>query len=143
MLIFILLVVILYRYQKKNLWLFLIILPQIILSLNVCDHYVFYNQDNIYGDVLMGQMLEDVIRDNPDKQLLHVYEDGAQYIEIVQFIDRAREINVIDGTIEEVSSDRYLNDNTILIVDMDGPISSLANDYYKNNITVGHLSMFY
>ena len=91
----------------------------------------------------MGQMLEDVIRDNPGKELLHVYEDGAQYIEIVQFIDRAREINVIDGTIEEVSSDRYLNDNTILIVDMDGPISALASDYYKNNITVGHLSMFY
>ena len=143
LLIFVLLIVILYRYQKKNLWLFLIVLPQIILSLNVCDHYVFYNQDNIYGDVLMGQMLEDVIRDNPGKELLHVYEDGAQYIEIVQFIDRAREINVIDGTIEEVSSDRYLNDNTILIVDMDGPISSLANNYYKNNITVGHLSLFY
>ena len=143
MLIIVAALVYLYRRRKKVIWLCFLVPIQVIFALSVCDHYVFYNQDNIYGDVLMGQMLEDIADENPGKQILHVYEGEAQYIEIVQFIDRGREINVIDGTIEQVSSDRYLNDNTVLIVDMDGAISSVANDYYKNNITVGHLSLFY
>ena len=44
---------------------------------------------------------------------------------------------------KQVPSDRYLNNNTVLIVDMDGAISAAADEYYKNNITVGHLSLFY
>ena len=133
----------LYRHQKKVIWLCFFVPIQVILALSICNRYVFYNQDNIYGDVLIGQMLEDIADENPDKKILHVYEGKAQYIEIVQFIDRGREINVIDGTVTQVSSDSYLNDNTVLIVDMDGAISSEANDYYMNKITVGHLSLFY
>lgn len=135
--------VLLYRHREKNIWICLIIPIQVIFALNVCDSFVFYNQDNIYGDVLMGQMLEDVMEKNTGKELLHVYEGGPQYIEILQFIDRNRNIEIIDAMDKQVPSDRYLNNNTVLIVDMDGAISAAADEYYKNNITVGHLSLFY
>ena len=133
----------LYCHNGKSIWLCIIIPIQAVFALNVCDHFVFYNQDNIYGDVLLGQMLEDVMEVNAGKELLHIYEGGAQYIEIVQFVDRDRNIEIIDGTGKKVSADRYLNQNTVLIVDMDGPISAVADEYYKNNITVGHLILFY
>ncbi|MCR4754189.1 MAG: hypothetical protein K5868_01540 [Lachnospiraceae bacterium] len=133
----------LYSHNGKSIWLCIIIPIQAVFALNVCDHFVFYNQDNIYGDVLLGQMLEDVMEANAGKELLHIYEGGAQYIEIVQFVDRNRNIEIIDGTDKQVSTDRYLNHNTVLIVDMDGQISAVADKFYKNNITVGHLSLFY
>lgn len=136
-------IVLLYRKFKFETFLLLIMSAQILLGLNACDHFIFKNQAYIYGDIILGQTLEVMRAEHPDRKIVHVYEKGVPYIELVQFEDKEADIQVINGEFADIDITPYLDKDTILILDATEDYCSLAEEFYSEKWLFGHLIMFY
>ena len=139
----VILAVILYKKVKQETILILIAAVQVVLSMNAINHYVFNNQSFIYGDILMGEELKDLRDIYPDRKIVHVYEGGVPYIELVQFEDRDAKIQVLNGEYESVDPTPYITADTILILGENSDFIDMAEDYYDKKIEISHLCMYY
>ena len=121
----------------------MIIVIQVALGVYTVGYYVFPNQTYIYGDILLGQKLKEIRLENPEKEIVTIYEGGAQYIELVQFADREADITVINAENEPVNVYDYMSAERILIIDLNGDYVDAADNFYEQKWEIGHLNVYY
>ncbi|WP_155827823.1 hypothetical protein [Butyrivibrio sp. AE2015] len=136
-------IVVIYRKFKIETVLLLIIVIQVALGVYTVGYYVFPNQTYIYGDILLGQKLKEIRLENPEKEIVTIYEGGAQYIELVQFADREADITVINAENEPVNVYDYMSAERILIIDLNGDYVDAADNFYEQKWEIGHLNVYY
>ncbi len=136
-------IVVIYRKFKIETVLLLIIVIQVALGGYTVGYYVFPNQTYIYGDILLGQKLKEIRLENPEKEIVTIYEGGAQYIELVQFADREADITVINAENEPVNVYDYMSAERILIIDLNGDYVDAADNFYEEKWEIGHLNVYY
>ena len=136
-------VVILARSTGQRVFLAFILIIQIVLGVEACDQFVFKNQEYIYGDVMMADRLKEITKEYPEKRVLHIYEGGAPYIELVQFGCRDTKIAAVNAEHEDIDISKYLDDSTILITCEEQDYEEILDDYYEEKWSLGHLRMYY
>lgn len=136
-------VAVLYRRFKLETVLVVVIVIQVVLGLNTVGHYIFPNQSYIYGDILLGEKLKEIRLEYPEKEIVTVYEGGAQYIELVQFTDRDADMTVVSAEFEPINIYDYMDDEKILIIDLSGNYVDAADGFYENKWEIGHLNVYY
>jgi hypothetical protein len=137
-------VAVLYKSVRHEAFLLVLVLIQVILGMNTVEHYIFPNQSYIYGDIMLGEKLQEIRTKYPEKEIVHIYEeDKVPYIELVQFTDRAANIGIVNTMYEEADINQFLNNEMILIIDLDGAFVSAADSFYENKWEIGHLNVYY
>ncbi len=132
-----------YRMFNYETFLLVIMIAQVLLGLSASDHYIFTTQTYIYGEIMLGQHLEEVRAKYPDKEVIHIFEGGVQYIELVQFEDKTAKIKVVNGENKKIKIKKYLDENNILILDSTQDYCSKAEEFYNEKWNFGHLTIFY
>ncbi len=136
-------VVIIYRKFKYEAVLITILAIQILLSFRACDDFIIQKQQYIYGDILVGDNLKDLRAQYPERRIVHVFEGGRQYIELVQFTDRNAYIETINAEYDTIDISEYLDENVILILRITSDYYLQAEEFYDDCFEAGHLSIFY
>ena len=136
-------VIILCRTLRQKMFVALILAIQVFLGVKACSQFIFLNQSYIYEDVMMADVLNDVTSKYPDKKVVHIYEGGVPYIQLVQFGSRATDIEVIDAEYQDIDISKYLSDDTILIICECQDYGPEVYDYYEENWMLGHLRLNY
>lgn len=131
------------RFFGQKLFVALILIIQVGLGLKACTQFIFLNQSYIYEDVRMADLLKDISTAYPEKAILHVYEGGVPYIQLVQFGCRDAEIAVINGEEKDVNIAEYLDKDTILITCECQDYEETVDDYYEEKWVLGHLRLYY
>ena len=139
----VMLLVFLYRKIRHDTVIWLLVILHIVLGIIACDHYVLKLQSYVYGDVQMGDTLKDVRQMHPDKTIIHYFEGGYPYVELVQFNDRTADIHAVNASVNEECFADYLRDDIILIIAEDSENAQAADDYFRYSWTFGHLSLYY
>ncbi|SCY45749.1 ArnT family glycosyltransferase [Butyrivibrio sp. INlla14] len=141
--IFVFVVVYLYRrYSMQTILIFLIVV-QVILGFKACEHFIFDNQSYIYGDVVLGQKLEEIRDRYPDRRIIHVYEKGVPYIGIIQLENKDASICAINAEFQDIDLGQYLDEDVILILDTGGKYMKEADAFYNDDWILAHLALFY
>lgn len=133
----------LYRRYSMQTILILIIVIQVALGFKACEHFIFDNQSYIHGDVVLGEKLKEIRTIYPDRRIVHVYEQGVPYIEIVQMENKDARIETINAEFQDIDIKPYLGEDTILILDTGGKYMEDAAKYYNADWEIAHLAMFY
>lgn len=120
-----------------------VLVMQIVLGVNACTHFIFKNQSYIYPDILLGEKLEEICQQYPDRRVLSIYEGGVQYIELVQFTTRDRHIEIVDGQFADIDISLYLDPGQILILDENAEYIDTASDFYEEEWKIGHMNLYY
>ena len=135
-------IILLSRKKTFEVMLSAILAVQIILGLNACNHFIFPYQDYIYGDVVIGQQLSELLQEYPGRKVIHIYESGNPYIELVQFGNRDVRIHVVNlkdgGDVE-----KYLEKDAILIAQLEGNYEDEIDRHYGQKLAYGHLGLYY
>jgi hypothetical protein len=92
---------------------------------------------------MMADVLDEVTAKYPDKKVVHIYEGGVPYIQLVQFGSRDTEIAVINAEDMDIDITEYLDDNTILITCECQDYAEQVYDFYEENWMLGHLRLNY
>ncbi len=122
----------------------LILLMQVALGVAACSKYIFDTQSYIYGDLQLGDMLKELRRIYPDREIIHLYEGGNPYIELVQFADREAKIEVVDVSDHEIEHlEAFLRDDIILITSIGEAYEDITDDYFEEKMEIGHLNLYY
>lgn len=135
--------IVLYRCHDLTVLLMPIIIIQIVLGITTINNYIIPNQAYIYGDILMGKELNRMRKLYPDKEVLHVYEGEAQYIELVQFTDREADIQTINSKMQNVLVNECFDGSDILLIACDSDYVDLANEGYSKRTGLGHFYLYY
>ena len=136
-------IVIASRMTRQRLLVTLLLVIQVVLGVKACTQFVFLNQEYIYGDIMMADKLKEIKAEYPDKSVLHIYEGGVPYIELVQFGCRDIKISVVNGENKDIDVNEYLKDGTILITCEEQDYEEILDDYYSEKWELGHLRMYY
>ena len=136
-------VIILCRSLKQKMFVALVLVIQVLLGVKACTQFIFLNQSYIYEDIMVGDVLNDVLAKYPDKKVVHIYEGGVPYIQLVQFGSRATEISVIDAEYTDIDINQYLDDDTILITSECQDYADQVYEFYEENWILGHLRLNY
>ena len=119
-----------------------LLIIQVILGVHACTEYIFDTQDVVAKEIVMGERLQDLVEEYPDKQIVHVYETGAPSIELVQFNCRDLDIMVLNGEENDIDITQYMSDDIILIIQPDQPYEAMMDEFYKEKWVLGNLIMY-
>lgn len=131
------------RRTGQHLLIALVLVIQVILGVEVCTKYIFQNQSYIYEDILLGDKLKEMVETYPDRDILHIYEGGVPYIELVQFGYRNAKISVVNGENTDINIAEYLDKNTILITSEEQEYEETVDEFYDEKWVYGHLILNY
>ena len=135
--------ILLYRKFRQVTILIIVLIIQVVLGLNACNHYIFPYQDYIYGDILIGEKLKELRAEYPERTVIYSHEGGPQYIELVQFADRQAHIEVLNGKDEYIDIQPYLSENNMIILSEFSQHIEEAQEYYNGRWLIAHLYIFY
>ena len=135
-------VIMLSKKKGMEIILSLIVVIQVLLGMNACDHFIFPYQSYISGDITMGEWLGNVHDKYPEKEIVHLYEEGNPYIELVQFANRDIHISALKAS-DGVIAEQYLREDIILISRSGGAYEEEIENYYKEKWAGGHLCMYF
>lgn len=141
--VFIFVAVYLYRRYNMLTIMIMVILIQVALGFKACEHFIFDNQSYIYGDVAIGEKLKELRDRYPEREIVHVYEQGVPYIEIVQLENKDANIRTVNAEFQDIDIGQYLDKDTILILDSGGKYLEEAKSFYSDNWVIAHLAMYY
>lgn len=131
-----------------------ILLLQLVLSVYTCNKYLYSIQPSVYTDILLTQRIESVIDDTvvgtkdsntdmvPQRQIIHIYEGGIQYIEIVQFNLRDRGIDVINAE-KDICDIVALPSDAIIVTQANTVYDDDLNQKYDTVKSYGHLNVYF
>ncbi len=128
--------------KKLEMLLSLVLLVQIALGINACDHFIFPYQPNSYLDLTMGEKIREIHDEFPYKNVVHLYEGGNPYIETVQFANRDLPITVVDVT-TGVDVAEALTGDIILVAPRESGFEGDIEKIYKEKWEVGHFDLYY
>ena len=119
-----------------------IMILQIFLTINACDHFIFPYQNYIYGDIILSERVKELHDMYPEKEVVHIYEGGNPYIELVQFSNRDLHIKAVDMT-KGADLSENLRDDCIIITRSGGDCEATVQEYYSERYEAGHLALYY
>lgn len=133
----------LYRKVRIETFLLIVLIMQVLFSIDACKHYIFPNQSYIYGDIMIGEKLSEIRKSYPDKKIVNIYEGGVAYIELVQFEDKEAPIEVVKCEDEKLDTEQVFTDDIILIMNFNSEYAEAADTYYDEKWAIGHLALYY
>ncbi len=135
------LIIILSRKNKAPIILSGILLVQIVLSVFTCNKYLYSIQSSVYADILTTRQIEKLEEDH-DRQIVHIYEGGLQYIEVVQFNLRSTKIDVVNTNNGRCDTSALPAEAIIVTSEKTTYDEELSNKY-DTSLLYGHLKMYF
>ena len=115
---------------------------QLSLSVFTCNKYIFSMQPYLYTNILLTRQIQKLEDNNPDRQIIHIYEGGVQYIEVVQFNLRERYIDIINAE-NDKKDIGILPLNAIIVTEADTKYDEELKNVYDTCISYGHMNIYY
>ena len=115
---------------------------QLSLSVFTCNKYLYSIQPSVYTDILLSREIHKLENRDPERQIIHIYEDGVQYIEIVQFNLRERNIDVINA-VNNKCDISILPINAIIVTEADTIYKEELENAYDHSTSYGHMNLYY
>ena len=133
--------VIFYKKRRTDYVFAAMALIQILGAIYFSNNLVMRNQSYIYGDLIVGDKLQDIRKERKNADILYLYEDAVQYIEIVQFANKDADINVIYPSGDYVGNS--VNENMIVLCDYNSAYCKELSQRFDNKYQMGHFIMYY
>ncbi len=119
-----------------------LVIIQLVLSIFTCYKYLYSIQPSVYTDILVTRKIEAIESSYPGKQIVHIFEGGVQYIEVLQFNMRDTNIDVIN--VENVRCDiSVLPQDAIIVTSVKTIYDDELSSMYERSLSYGHLNIYF
>ena len=115
---------------------------QLALTIITCNKYLYSIQPSVYTDILVTRQVEKLKEQDLGRQIIHIYEGGVQYIEVMQFNMRDQMVDVINTEYEECDVSALPMD-AIIVTGAETTYDSELCGMYDTSIEYGHLNVYF